>query len=227
MALNEAECLPTILPQIKKEWADQILLVDGQSTDATVALAQSYGIETYVQQKKGIRHAYIEAMPLVTGDIVLTMSPDGNCDVEQMYKLLYFARNNDLVIGSRYKGSSSEDDDIVTAFGNWCFRLLTRFLYGGGLYDPMVIYRAFYKDLFYELDLHKEESYSIYERIFSTVISIEPLMTVRALKAKKKILECCIGEPARIGGTRKLQIFRWGAAYLCQIIRESWYWKPA
>jgi glycosyltransferase involved in cell wall biosynthesis len=215
------------LPQIKKEWADQILLVDGQSTDATVQLAQSYGIQTYVQKKKGIRHAYIEAMPLVIGDVVLTMSPDGNCDVSRIPALLNRANWADLAIGSRYMGCKSEDDDLITGFGNWCFRQITRVLHGGLLRDPMVIYRAFRKELFYELDLHKEESYSLYERLFSTVISIEPLMTVRALKAGKRIWETGCGEPARIGGTRKLQIFRWGAAYLCQIIRESWYWKPA
>jgi hypothetical protein len=89
----------------------------------------------------------------------------------------------------------------------------------------MVIYRAFRKDLFYELDLDKEESYSLYEKLFGTVISIEPLMTVRALKTKKRIMEIGVGEPRRLAGTRKLQIFRWGFSYLCQIIREVWFWK--
>ncbi len=91
----------------------------------------------------------------------------------------------------------------------------------------MVIYRAFKKSLFYELDLDKEESYSLYEKWFRTTLSIEPLMTIRAIKTKKRILEIGVGEPARIGGKRKLQPFRWGAGYLCQIIHESWKWKPA
>jgi len=49
---------------------------------------------------------------------------------------------------------------------------------------------------------------------------------VRALKAKKRIAEIAAGEPKRIGGKRKLQIFRWGAAYYFQFWRELWFWQP-
>jgi hypothetical protein len=50
-------------------------------------------------------------------------------------------------------------------------------------------------------------------------------MSVRAAKAKKKIGEIGVGEPPRIGGSRKLQMFRWGAAYYYQFWRELWFWK--
>ena len=36
----------------------------------------------------------------------------------------------------------------------------------------------------------------------------------------KKYTEIPEDEPKRIGGERKLQIIRWGAAYLTQIIKE-------
>ena len=32
-------------------------------------------------------------------------------------------------------------------------------------------------------------------------------------------------EPVRIGGERKLQLWRWGAAYYTQFWRELWYWR--
>lgn len=32
-------------------------------------------------------------------------------------------------------------------------------------------------------------------------------------------------EPARIGGERKLQIVRWGGAYMTQVFRELYYWR--
>jgi hypothetical protein len=89
----------------------------------------------------------------------------------------------------------------------------------------MVIYRAFRRELIYDLDLHKDESYLLPEKLFHTIISWEPLMSVRAAKKKKKIGEVGVGEPPRIGGTRKLQIFRWGAAYYFQFWREVWYWR--
>ena len=50
----------------------------------------------------------------------------------------------DMVIGSRYlDGAVSEDDDIVTAFGNWLFTRTVNLLYGARYSDVMVIYRAF------------------------------------------------------------------------------------
>ena len=55
------------------------------------------------------------------------MSPDGNCDPEKIPKLIKEIKNkkSDIVIGSRYLGGKkSDDDDLVTAFGNWLFRFL-------------------------------------------------------------------------------------------------------
>ena len=67
------------------------------------------GFDVYVQKKKGIRFAYLEALPLITGDVVLTLSPDGNCPVEFIPAIL--RRSNEgynLVIGSRYLGTCEE-----------------------------------------------------------------------------------------------------------------------
>jgi hypothetical protein len=130
------------------------------------------------------------------------------------------------VIGSRYLGDAkSDDDDIVTAFGNWLFTKTVNILYKASYTDVMVIYRAFRKELIYNLDLDKEESYLLPEKLFGTIISWEPLMSVRAAKAKKRIAEIPVDEPERIGGERKLQILRWGAAYYFQFWRELWFWK--
>ena len=41
----------------------------------------------------------------------------------------------------------------------------------------------------------------------------------------KKIGEIPGDEPERIGGERKLEIIRWGAAYYFQFVRELWYWR--
>src|SRR5439155_10033150 len=164
--------------------------------------------------------------PYIRGDVVVTISPDGNCPVSAIPAILSKIREGyDLVIGSRYLGDAkSEDDDFVTAFGNWLFTKTINVLHRGKYTDAMVIYRAFRRDLVYELDLHKEESYALPERLFRTVISWEPLMSVRAAKRKVRVAEIAVGEPARIGGKRKLQILRWGAAYYFQFWRELWYW---
>jgi glycosyltransferase involved in cell wall biosynthesis len=227
LTLNEIDGVKAIMPQIDRSWFDQIIVVDGGSTDGTIEWSKAAGFEVYVQKRRGIRFAYLEVLPRITGDVVLTISPDGNCPVEAIPSLLDKMRaGDDLVIGSRYLGDAkSEDDDLVTAFGNWLFTTTVNILHHGRYTDAMVIYRAFRKSLVYELDLHKEESYELPERLFGTIISWEPLMSVRAAKRRMKISEIGVGEPPRIGGTRKLQVLRWGAAYYFQFWREVWYWR--
>lgn len=227
LTLDEIDGVKAILPQVDRSWFDQILVLDGGSTDGTIEWCRENGYEVYVQKKRGIRHAYLEGLPLMRGDVILTISPDGNCAADKMPAILDKMREGyDLVIGSRYcDDTQSQDDDIVTGFGNWLFTRTVNFLHRAHYSDAMVIYRAFRKDLIYELDLHKEESYLLPEKLFGTVISWEPLMSVRAAKKKKRIAEVGVGEPPRIGGTRKLQIWRWGAAYYFQFFRELWYWR--
>jgi len=227
LTLNEIDGVKAILPQISRSWVAQILVVDGGSQDGTIEWCREHGYDVYVQKRRGIRFAYLEVLPLIEGSVVLCISPDGNCPVEFIPKLLKkMDEGYDLVIGSRYKDEfRSDDDDVVTGFGNWLFTKTINLLHGGQYTDAMVIYRAFRRELIYELDLDKEESYQLPEKLFRTIISWEPLMSVRAAKCRKRIAEVGVGEPARIGGERKLQVIRWGAAYYFQFFRELWFWR--
>ncbi len=227
LTLNEIDGMRAVMPQVQKSWCDQIIVADGGSTDGTIEYAREQGYDVHIQSKKGIRHAYLEILDKIQGEIVLTISPDGNCPLEFIPELFRkIEEGYDLCIGSRYKGSAeSQDDDVITGFGNWLFTHTVNLLHGGHYTDVMVIYRAFRKSLIYELDLHKEESYLLPERLFNTIICWEPLMSVRAAKRKLKICEVAVGEPPRVGGERKLQIWRWGAAYYFQFWRELFYWR--
>ena len=126
MTLNEIDGMKVIMPQIKREWADQILIVDGGSTDGTVEWARDNGYEVYVQKEPGFRSAYREIWPMIRGDVVVYFTPDGNSIPQAIPQLLSGIREGyDLVIASRYlDGARSEDDDYVTRFGNWLFRFL-------------------------------------------------------------------------------------------------------
>lgn len=224
--LNEIDGLRVIMPRIKKEWYDQLIIVDGNSSDGTIEYCKEHGYFIIQQKKKGIRHAYIEAFPYITGDIVISFSPDGNSIPELIPQLVDKMKEGyDMVIVSRYaKGAKSEDDDLLTAVGNWIFTKTINILHGGNYTDAMVIYRAYRRSLFEELDLDKEESYKV-ERLFGTVIGIEPLLSVRAAKRRLKLGEIPGDEPPRVGGERKLLPFRWGGAYMAQILRELFYWR--
>ena len=205
MTLNEIDGMKAIMPRVDRSCFDQIIVVDGGSTDGSIGWAKENGYQVYTQKQMGFRHAYTEVWPLVEGDVVVTFSPDGNSVPELIPDLIAKMRDGyDMVIASRYLGDAkSDDDDIITAFGNWLFTRTVNFLYGGHYTDVMVIFRAYRKELAYELGLDREDAYALSESLFGTKISWEPLLSVRAAKAKLKITEIPGDEPARIGGERK------------------------
>lgn len=132
----------------------------------------------------------------------------------------------DMVIVSRYlAGAKSEDDDLITGFGNWLFTKTINVLHGGHYTDAMVIFRAYKTRLIYDLELDRDEGYAIPEKLFRTKISWEPLLSVRAAKRNLRVTEIPGDEPPRIGGQRKLQVLKWGAAYYLQFLRELFFWR--
>lgn len=225
--LNEIDGMKTIMPKIKPDWYDQLLIVDGQSTDGTIEYCREKGYSIVIQQKKGMRNAYMEALPHVTGDVILTFSPDGNSIPELIPACIAKMKEGyDQVIVSRYAaGARSYDDDAVTAFGNKMFTSFINFFHGGHYTDAMVIYRAYKKQLIYDLDLDKDSSYEFEEKLFRTRISWEPLLSIRAAKRKLKTADIPGDEPKREGGERKLQVLKWGAAYMFEVFREIFVWK--
>jgi glycosyltransferase involved in cell wall biosynthesis len=220
---NEIEGMRAIMPQVRPEWVDQILVVDGNSTDGTAEYARSMGYDVYIQKQPGLRAAYQEAWSLVRGDYVITFSPDGNSPPEYIPQLIEkIGEGYDMVIGSRYfEDATSEDDDIVTGFGNWLFTTTINLLHRGHYSDAMTIYRIYRSELFYELGLDRDDTYAVYEKLFFTRIGVEPILSVRAAKAGLKIADIACPEPARIGGERKLQVVRWGLAYMSQVFWEK------
>lgn len=220
--LHEIEGMKKIMPQINREWVDQILIVDGNSKDGTAEYCREHGYEFLEQEGKGLRKAYFTALPYIRGDVVITFSPDGNSDAARIPDLISkMKEGHDMVIVSRYLDwAKSDDDDAITGFGNWLFTKTVNVLFGTNLTDVMVMYRAFKKDIIYKLNLHKDESYSLVEKLFFTDISWEPLLSARAANEGLKLAEIPGDEPVRIGGVRKLQILRWGAAYYSQFVME-------
>jgi len=225
--LNEIAGMKEIMPKINKEWCDQIIILDGGSTDGTIEYAKEQGYFVYVQKEPGIRFAYNEVLPYIEGDVLITFSPDGNSIPELMPELIKKMKEDyDMVIVSRYKDNAKSDDDgIISGFGNWLFTKTINILHGGKYTDALVIYRAYKTKLIYDLELNKDKWYKTPEKLFRTRISWEPLLSVRCAKKKLKIGEIPGDEPPRIGGEKKVKVLKWGAAYYFQFLREVFCWR--
>ena len=210
LTINEIDGMRAIMPQIKKEWYDQLIIVDGNSTDGTVEYCNENGYYIFQQSKKGAGVAFLEAMAKATGDIVIIFSPDGNSVPERIPDLVEKMKEGyDIVICSRYKdGAKSEDDDMVTAFGNWMFTNMVNLMYGTKVTDCLVMYRAYKRDIVERLGINTSQ------------VSWGSQVLCRAAKKKMRIGEIPGDEPARIGGVRKMHPIKNGISELCMIVGE-------
>jgi glycosyltransferase involved in cell wall biosynthesis len=220
--LNEIVGMKAIMPNVRRDWVDQIMILDGGSTDGTVEWAREQGYDVYVQKERGLREGYIEVMPLCVGDVVITFSPDGNSLTEKIPELVAKMREGyDMVIVSRYlEGAESLDDDILTTFGNWFFTNVINLLFGGRYTDAMVLYRGYTKKILADLRILQGGHSRLWDKCIGRLVSIEPLLSVRAAKFHAKVAEIPGSEPVRIGGVRKMMPFRTGSAVLFQVVQE-------
>jgi glycosyltransferase involved in cell wall biosynthesis len=74
IAMNEEANLPRTLASIR--WADEIILVDSGSTDATVQIARDFGARVFVEPWKGFAAQKNFAIAQATGDWVLSLDAD-------------------------------------------------------------------------------------------------------------------------------------------------------
>lgn len=223
--LNEIAGMRQIMPRLNPDWYDELIVIDGGSTDGTVEYAKEHGYFLVPQRRKGMRYAYLDALPHARGDVVITFSPDGNSLPERIPALVEMMRQgHDMVIVSRYKGGARSDDDtFISGLANRVFTAVINRLFRARYTDSLVIFRAYRRALIEQLDLDKEASYSPAESLFRVIMSWEMLLSIRCAKRRLKVGEIAGDEPCRIGGRRKLHV-KWGFAYMFQLFREVFVW---
>jgi glycosyltransferase involved in cell wall biosynthesis len=209
--LNEVQGLRAVAPFLDRSLVDDIIVIDGGSTDGTVEYAAEMGFTIVSQLRPGLHFAIFDAAHILPHDFIIEFSPDGNCQIDQLPELVAKLRSGyDHVVVSRYLAHAiSHDDHIVTAFGNWMFSRLMRPLAKFPVTDALNIYRGYRRVILLDPDLE----------FYLNGPVLEPLITgicaIRGLRAD----EIPGDEPRRIGGVSKRSIIYNGSMVLLMIIR--------
>ena len=215
LTLDEIDGVSAIMPKVKKEWADQIVLVDGGSTDGTIEKAKELGFEVIHQKNKGEGNACRVGTDATESDFVMFFSPDGNDVPTDIPKLIQKTKEGfDVVHISRFgKESISEDANWLERFGNNMFTFLVNSFFGGTYTDALNGFRIIKRKLWDELKTDAQ------------FLNIEQQTCIRLAKRKIPIYEIEGMEPKRIGGERKMRPLTTGAQLSYQIIKEFIFWK--
>jgi glycosyltransferase involved in cell wall biosynthesis len=217
LTLNEIEGLAHVFPKLPLHTVDEVLAVDGGSTDGTLEFFRAHGVRVVRQDKRGRGEAFRLAMRDARHDRLIFFSPDGNEDPDDIPRLADgLAAGHDMVIASRFMpGGRSEDDDkwLFTnrRWGNLCFTWLVNQLWprSRAISDTINGYRAITRAAFERL-APDADGYAI-----------ELQMSIRALALGLRVLEIPTRESDRIGkGVSKLNAFPVGMQFLRLMLRE-------
>lgn len=209
--LNEAESLPYVLPKIP-DWVDEIILVDGHSTDATTEVAKKFcpRIRVLYQTGKGKGDALKMGIHEAKGEIIVTLDADGATDPTEIYKFITPLMNGyDFVKGSRFHGDFPRHRPLYRLIGNWIITLTFDTLFFCRYTDFCSGYNAFWRQKIENLNLLSADGFEN-----------EPLINARIRKYRLKVKEVSHKDEGRIAGDVKEASWRQGFKAIKGIIRE-------
>lgn len=195
---NESGCIGHVLQEVPRHLVDEILIVDGHSTDDTVRVAKKYlrpKADRIVAQKgTGYGSAFIQGIKIAKGDVIIMMDADGSHNPSDIPFLLQkIDQGYEYVMSSRYAiGARSFDDTFVRWFGNQLFTKLTNIIHDMRVTDSLYLLTAAWKKDLLKLNLKAPK----FE--FCTEIII------KASKAGLRFAEVPAIERARYSGKSKV-----------------------
>ena len=210
--LNEEGCLPYVLPRIP-EWVDEVLLVDGHSTDNTVEVAKRLypNVRILYQPGRGKGGALKHGFDNAKGDIIVTLDADGSTDPEEMTKFINPLLNGyDFAKGSRFALGFPQDKPWHRIVGNWIITISFNVLFIRRYTDLCSGYNAFWKS-------RVQEAVNPWT---TDGFENEPFINARVAKRRLKVAEIGYIEGRRLNGEVKERSWRQGVKAIKSILRE-------
>ncbi len=206
--INEEEAIGKVLKEIplktlKREYAVEILVIDGASTDNTKIIAEQLGVKVITEKRKGYGRAYKTGFKNATGDIIVTADGDYTYSMSAIPTLVENLKkdNLDFITTNRFRYMNRKSMTSLHRIGNQLLTLATQLLFSLSIKDSQSGMWVFRKNILKQLEL-KSDNMS-----FSEEIKIE------AYKKGLRCLEIPVTYRTRIGKV-KLNSFKDGLGNL-------------
>jgi glycosyltransferase involved in cell wall biosynthesis len=210
--LNEAGNLPYVLDTVP-DWVDEVIVVDGRSTDDTERIARLMhpGVKVIHELTPGKGAALKAGFSAASGDYLIAIDADGSMDGNRLGDFRdALDHGAEYVKGSRFlPGGGSADITRFRRFGDGGICFLMRMLFGAHYSDATYGYFAVRADRVDHLNIDSDG------------FEVETLVNIRAHRAGLKITEVPCFEANRIHGTSNLSAFKDGFRIARCIVLEK------
>jgi len=210
---NEGRNLESLLPRLAG-MAEELIVVDGHSTDNTQELAEQHGAKFLLDRGLGKGDGLRLGVDHATKDICVFLDADHSHDPADIPKLVQPILDGkaDLVLGSRMRGGGDEFiatfEMLVRLFGNMGLTWLINLRCGSKLSDSQNGFRAARTALLRSLKLNSNRH------------TIELEMVMRALRSGARVIEAPTHEHPRLFGASSLSVIGQGLLFFWVYVRE-------
>jgi len=184
-------CIPTLNEELNireviervRPFADELMVVDGRSTDRTADIARELGARVLLDHGKGKGDGVRTGIREAEGDVIVFIDADGSHNPDDIPRLVQPILDNeaDLVIGSRGKGGSDElhgdAEKLLRMIGSDLILICINLRFKSKLTDSQNGFRAIRTSTARSIDLRED------------ITTIEQEMTIKTLKMGYTVAE--------------------------------------
>lgn len=201
---NEEKSIRDIIEKCQK-YSEDVIVIDGHSTDSTREIAESMNVRVYLDNKKGKGDGIRVGICKAKNEIIVFIDADYSHDADDIPRLVapIIEGQADHVTGSRSKGGSDELHGDLAKFarmiGSDIITLGINYRFGVRLSDSQNGFRAIRTDLACSLNLKEN------------ITTIEQEMIMKTLRKGYRMAEVPTHEYAR----------RYGDSAI--VLRKVWF----
>ena len=207
-AKNEAECLPTVLNELKNFECKKIIVIPKNDLN-TQNVAKNFDCKIVIQDDDGFGRALIQGINETETNFLCIFNADSSMDPKYLKSMLNELSNNcDFVFNSRYENEGGSDDDtFLTYVGNKIITFTCNLLFKLNISDVLFTYVMGKTSAFKSLDLKRKD--------FCLCIELPVLAKFK----KYKFISKPSYERSRLSGRKKLNEFKDGFLMLLCILK--------